>query len=141
MTLGSDGETAMIKATSIAFPQESFRLCARHVKHNVRQHLKNVPDKERKTIVNGVFDERTGLANVSTLDKYDEISNNLSDDYDDYPHFQTYFVNTLCKKLRDFVVKPRIEKKEATNWTNNNCELSNHQLKMNLAGNYNQSLK
>ncbi|CAC5425787.1 unnamed protein product [Mytilus coruscus] len=120
-----DDEGGLTKALDSVFPNATRRLCTKHIKDNVSDHLKNKigsNDKERNEVLDSIFGS-TGLITAQDQDEFNEKATNISACY---PNFNTYFQSRLKERLYEYVLKPRNQLQHVDLWTNNNCESINH---------------
>ncbi|XP_062608451.1 uncharacterized protein LOC134270271 [Saccostrea cucullata] len=124
---GTDGEKALTNAIESCFPASTHTLCTRHLKENLRHHLKNhLTNPDVQEIIDSIFNRSTGLLTVESDLVYKEMENEIKEKHD-LPYLNSF----LCK-----VSKEVFESRKKTNftipklWTNNNNESYNNVIKL-----------
>jgi hypothetical protein len=96
--IGRDDEGGLTKAIDSVFPNATRLLCAKHIKDNVADHMKNklsMTKEQRTNVMNNLFGEDGIVSTNDTLEfnlKSDTLCN-------EFPVFADYFNKNLKTRL------------------------------------------
>ena len=130
LIFGSDQEKAIVIALESRWPECTRVLCDLHLfknlKHNFR--LKGIPEKEANKLIKNI---RDNLMKTQTLDDFDNISNNITQEINiKFSQILDYF-NKLSDILRNQLISGLRVGFGSGYYTNNACESMNFILKLN----------
>nr|XP_039258759.1 uncharacterized protein LOC120335330 [Styela clava] len=108
INIGSDNEKALTKAIDHCFPNANRFLCTKHLKENLRHHLreKTILSSKQRSEVYDLFFSENGVVFADSLKTFNnkvEIINNKIADHED---LQKYLSENFLPALKEFVIKP-----------------------------------
>ena len=124
LVIGSDEETAMVKAITTAFPEATHTLCTRHLRQNANQKLQDdaVNKKQRNKVRDMIFGT-DGVINADDTVCFEEKCIELEDYCSEVTEsFANYFRKRLKEPLKTKENKPVKSDMVSADWTNNNSE-------------------
>ena len=131
LVIGTDDETAMVKAITTAFPNSTHVLCTRHLRENtMRKLIDDAVDKKDRNLIldkiyglGGIMDADDTICFQEKCENFEPFCREISSKFMDY--FKSRLKNQLLTKVNGPTRLDLIDDE----WTNNNCESVNHMLK------------
>ena len=134
IVIGSDSEGAIRQGIKLGFPEAVNILCIRHLKQNLNDYLVNkvgCNKGERRCFENLIFGDY-GITNAHDEFTWKERIQKVRDAAGKMQNtkLDSYLDKRFIPTIREGVYEPHIKLGWATSqWTNNNSESANHQLK------------